>query len=88
MAELQCAHGYGETKRGTGRLVNKDTVFRWASGSKGVAAAALLGLVEERVVDPSTPIEVLAPSLQLPPTDNKHDIVDLLSHRIGIGRNA
>jgi beta-lactamase class C len=82
------AHGYGETQRGTGRLVNKDTVFRWASVSKGVAAAALLGLVEERVVDPSTPIEVLAPSLQLPPTDNKHDIVDLLSHRIGIGRNA
>lgn len=82
------AHGYGETQRGTGRLVDKDTVFRWASVSKGVAAAALLGLVEQGYVDASVPIESLAPSLHLPPTNNKHDIVDLLSHRIGISRNA
>lgn len=82
------AHGYGETQRGTGRLVNKDTVFRWASVSKGVAAAALLGQVEQGHVDASIPIESLAPSLHLPPTNNKHDIVDLLSHRIGISRNA
>lgn len=82
------AHGYGETQRGTGKLVNKDTIFRWASVSKGVAAAALLGLVEQGYVDASTPIETLAPSLHLPPTNNKHDIVDLLSHRIGISRNA
>lgn len=82
------AHGYGETVRGSGQLVNKDTVFRWASVSKGVAAAALLGLVEQKRIDPNQPIEVLAPSLALPPTNNKHDIVDLLSHRIGIGRNA
>lgn len=82
------AHGYGETQRDTGKLVNKDTVFRWASVSKGVAAAALLGLVEQGRVDASVPIETLAPSLHLPPTNNKHDIVDLLSHRIGISRNA
>lgn len=82
------AHGYGETQRGTGQLVNKDTVFRWASVSKGVAAAALLGQVEQGRVDASASIESLAPSLHLPPTNNKHDIVDLLSHRIGISRNA
>jgi len=86
--QITFAHGYGETQRGTGRLVNNDTIFRWASVSKGVAAATLLGLVEQHVVDPSTPIETLAPSLHLPPTNNKHDIVDLLSHRIGISRNA
>ncbi|MGJ8561232.1 MAG: serine hydrolase domain-containing protein [Litorimonas sp.] len=85
---ISFAHGYGETQRGTGRLVNKDTVFRWASVSKGVAASALLGLVEQGYVDASVPIESLAPSLHLPPTNNKHDIVDLLSHRIGISRNA
>lgn len=82
------AYGYGETVRGSGQLVNKDTVFRWASVSKGVAAAALLSMVEQRRVDPRLPIEELAPSLDLPPTDQKHDIVDLLSHRIGITRNA
>ncbi|MEM7728147.1 MAG: serine hydrolase domain-containing protein [Pseudomonadota bacterium] len=82
------ARGYGETIRGSGQLVDKDTVFRWASVSKGVAAVALLAQVEQRRVDASLPIEVLAPSLDLPPTDDPHDIVDLLSHRIGISRNA
>jgi beta-lactamase class C len=86
--QITFAHGYGETIRGSGQLVNKDTVFRWASISKGVAAAALLSMVEQHRVDPTKPIEALAPSLRLPPTDQKHDIVDLLSHRIGISRNA
>jgi beta-lactamase class C len=52
------------------------------------APEGLLAMVEQRRVDANLPVEVLAPSLDLPPTENKHDIVDLLSHRIGIGRNA
>ncbi len=86
--KITFARGYGETVKGSGQLVDKDTVFRWASVSKGVAAAALLGLVEQRRVDATLPVEVLAPSLVLPPTPVKHDIVDLLSHRIGVTRNA
>lgn len=86
--QITFARGYGETIKGSKQLVDKDTVFRWASISKGVGAATLLAMVEQRRVDASLPIEVLAPSLHLPPTDNKHDIVDLLSHRIGISRNA
>ena len=82
------AKGYGERLRGSNQLVTEDTVFRWASVSKGVAAAALLGLVEDGVVDAAQPVEALAPSLVLPPTDNPHTIPDLLSHRIGISRNA
>ena len=86
--KITFAKGYGERRRGSRLPVTEDTVFRWASVSKGVAAAALLGLVENDVVDPDIPVEVLAPSLDLPPTDVSHDIVDLLSHRIGITRNA
>lgn len=86
--EIIFAQGYGERLRGSGERVDKDTVFRWASVSKGIGAATLLGLVESGEVDPSAPIEALAPSLDLPPTENKHRITDLLSHRIGISRNA
>ena len=86
--EIVLAKGYGVRERGRPDPVTKDTVFRWASVSKGVAAAALLGLVESKAVDPNIPVEILAPSLDLPPTEVSHDIVDLLSHRIGITRNA
>ncbi|GLQ21824.1 serine hydrolase domain-containing protein [Algimonas porphyrae] len=86
--EMIFVRGYGERARGTGLRVDGDTVFRWASVSKSVAAATLLQLVETGAVDPSQPIEELAPSLRLPPTDNRHTVIDLLSHRIGITRNA
>lgn len=82
------ARGYGERSAGTGTLVDADTVFRWASVSKSVGAAKLLELVETGAVDPNAPVEDLAPSLRLPQTENRHTIVDLLSHRIGISRNA
>ena len=86
--EIVLAKGYGEALRDSNILVDEDTVFRWASVSKGVAAAALLGLVEDKSIDPNIPVELLAPSLNLPPTEVSHDIVDLLSHRIGVTRNA
>ncbi len=85
---ISFAKGYGERVRDSNMLVTEDTVFRWASVSKGVAAATLLGLVEDGEVDDTIPVELLAPSLDLPPTENKHTITDLLSHRIGISRNA
>ena len=86
--EVIFAEGYGERLRDSNMPVTADTVFRWASVSKGVGAATLLGLVEDKTVDANIPVEVLAPSLDLPPTEVSHDIVDLLSHRIGITRNA
>ncbi len=86
--EITFSQGYGLRDRNTRVPVTEDTVFRWASVSKGVAAAALLGLVEDATVDPTAPIEELAPSLDLPPSDIAHNVVDLLSHRIGLSRNA
>lgn len=86
--EIRFAKGYGTPLRGSGLQVDADTVFRWASVSKSVGAATLLDVVEDGLVDATRPIEELAPSLKLPDTDDKHDIVDLLSHKIGIPRNA
>lgn len=86
--DISFVKGYGERLRGSGQPITPDTVFRWASVSKSVSAAALLGLMETGQVDPDVPIEDLAPSLRLPPTDNKHRVIDLLAHRIGIARNA
>lgn len=86
--EITFAEGYGIRRQGQPEKVDADTVFRWASVSKGVAAAALLGLVEDQAIDPEASIQTLAPSLSLPPSDYKHNIIDLLSHRIGITKNA
>ncbi|MEM9599782.1 MAG: serine hydrolase domain-containing protein [Pseudomonadota bacterium] len=86
--ETVFVRGYGERSRGSGQAVDGDTVFRWASVSKSVAAASLLDLIDSGAVDPDVPVEELSPSLRLPETDDPHNIVDLLSHRIGIIRNA
>jgi beta-lactamase class C len=39
--------GYGETLAGSGEPVTPDTVFRWASVSKGVAATMVAKLAEQ-----------------------------------------
>ena len=83
------AKGYGETLRGSGEDVTADTVFRWASVSKGVAANTILALVEEGGFNLADSAESLAPSLDLPgPNGRDVNLVHLLSHRTGIVRNA
>ncbi len=82
------AKGYGDKARGTNGTVTADTVFRWASVSKGVAAATVLSLEEHGALTLDQPASFHAPSLKLPDTPKKISIKDLLSHRIGIVRNA
>ncbi len=83
------AKGYGEEIRDSGQFVTADTVFRWASVSKGVAANTLLSLVEEGEFDLSDSAEALAPSLDLPDKDGANvNLLHLLSHQTGIVRNA
>jgi len=60
------AQGYGEEIRDSGQMVTADTVFRWASVSKGVAANTLLSLIEDGGFSLSDSAEKLAPSLDLP----------------------
>jgi beta-lactamase class C len=81
--------GYGETEAGSGDPVTPDTVFRWASTSKGVAATMVAKLAEQGKINLSAPVAQYAPDLKLPAgNENRATVGDLLSHRLGLYRNA
>ena len=81
--------GYGETLAGSGEPVTPQTVFRWASCSKGVAATMVAKLAEQGKIDLQAPVANYAPDLKLPAgNEYKASVADLLSHRLGLYRNA
>jgi beta-lactamase class C len=81
--------GYGETLAGSGDPVTPETVFRWASTSKGVAATMVTKLAEQGKINLQAPVANYAPDLKLPAgNEYKATVGDLLSHRLGLYRNA
>ena len=80
--------GYGETLAGSGDPVTPDTVFRWGSVSKGVAAALIVKLDEERKLSLDAPIASMSTTLKLPGKSQGVTIADVLSHRVGLVKNA
>jgi beta-lactamase class C len=81
--------GYGETEAGSGDPVTPETVFRWASVSKGVAATMVAKLAEQGKIDLDAPVANYAPGLKLPARNEyRASVGDLLSHRLGLYRNA
>jgi beta-lactamase class C len=87
--EITFARGYGETLHGSGEEVTVDTVFRWASLSKGIASTMIALLAEDGALDLDAPVSRFAPSLRLPASGQMRiSVTDLLSHRLGIERNA
>ena len=81
--------GYGQTLAGTGEPITPETVFRWASVSKGVAATMVAKLAEQGKIDLHAPVANYAPDLKLPAgNENRATVGDLLSHRLGLYRNA
>jgi len=81
--------GYGETLEGSGDPVTPDTVFRWASCSKGVAATMVAKLAEQGKINLNAPVDDYAPDLKLPNGNERIATVgDLLSHRLGLYRDA
>jgi beta-lactamase class C len=81
--------GYGETLEGSGDPVTPETVFRWASVSKGVAATMVAKLSEQGKIRLDAPVADYAPDLKLPAgNENRATVADLLSHRLGLYRNA
>lgn len=80
--------GYGETLAGSGMPVTPDTVFRWGSVSKGVAAALVVKLAEDGRFSLDTPVAKMGTTLRLPGKSQNVTIADLLSHRVGLVRNA
>lgn len=80
--------GYGETTAGSGNRVTPDTVFRWASLSKSVAAALVVKLAEDGKGRLDTPVAGLGTTLTLPGDWSRVTVADVLSHRLGIVHNA
>lgn len=80
--------GYGETLAGSGEQVTPQTVFRWASVSKGVASTMVAKLAEQGKVSLNAPIAQYS-SIKLPAgAEQRATVGDLLSHRLGLYRNA
>ena len=86
--EITFSKGYGETLKGSGEPVTDETIFRWASVSKGVAASLIYDLSEDGSLSLEDPIEDYAPSLKLPASEEVVRIKDVMSHRTGLPRNA
>ncbi|HEY6916728.1 MAG TPA: serine hydrolase domain-containing protein [Allosphingosinicella sp.] len=87
--QVRFMKGYGETIAGSGDPVTTDTVFRWASVSKGVAGDMVAKLAAEGKLSLYEPAGKYAPSLRLPGgNEARATISDILSHRLGIYAHA
>ncbi len=86
--EVTFAEGYGVTRFG-GDAISTDTVFRWASLSKGVASTTIGKMAGEGQLSLSDTISQFKTSLRLPFGGEKvGTLEDLLSHKIGVVPNA
>lgn len=87
--EITFLKGYGETVEGSGDAVTPDTVFRWASVSKGVAGTLAAKLQDQGRLDLDAPIARYSRNLLLPQgAQTVASVRDVLSHRLGLWRNA
>jgi len=86
--QVRFIKGYGETRANSGVSVTPDTVFRWASLSKGVASALILQLTEDGRLSLDAPLASMHTTLTLPGDARNVTLANLLSHRLGLVRNA
>jgi len=87
--EISFLKGYGETVAGTGDPVTPQTVFRWASVSKGVAGVMVAKLASEGKLSLADPIAKYSASLRLPGgREQQATVADVLAHRLGIYGHA
>jgi beta-lactamase class C len=87
--EIRFLKGYGRTASDREEPVTPDTVFRWASLSKGVAGDMVALLAAERKVGLYDPIARWSPTLRLPGgTEANATVSDVLTHRLGIFAHA
>lgn len=88
LGQVRFARGYGEILAGSSSPVTPDTVFRWASLSKGVAAALAVSLAETQKLSLDAPLSPSATTLTIPGGVANISVADILSHRTGLVRNA
>ncbi len=83
--QIRFARGWGETVAGSGDPVSENTVFRWASLSKGVAGDMVATLAARGQLRLTDPINRWSTSLRLPGgNEARATLSDLLSHQLGI----
>ncbi|WP_294391722.1 serine hydrolase domain-containing protein [uncultured Sphingomonas sp.] len=87
--QLSFIKGYGVTEAGSADKVTPQTIFRWASVSKGVAATLEALLARQGKLSLDDPVSKWSTTLKLP-KDNQNvaTLADALSHRLGIVKNA
>jgi beta-lactamase class C len=86
---IRFVKGYGTTFAGGREPVTPDTVFRWASLSKGVAADMVASLANDGRLSLDDPVGRWAPSLRLPDgNENVATVANLLSHTLGLFGHA
>jgi beta-lactamase class C len=86
--EITFSQGYGVTHYGGG-AVSTDTVFRWASLSKGVASTATVKLASEGKLSLGDKLSSFATTIRLPGQGERRGTIEnVLSHMVGIVPNA
>jgi CubicO group peptidase (beta-lactamase class C family) len=81
---IELARAYGLANRAY-RISNElDTQFGIASGAKGLTALAVVRLIEDGLLELSTPVRAILGE-DLPRIDDRVTVEHLLSHRSGIG---
>ncbi len=87
--QVRFVKGYGETVAGSGEPVTAQTIFRWASLSKGVAGNMVALLAHQNKLSLYEPINRYSSTLRLPGgNEASATISDLLSHRLGLFAHA
>ncbi len=87
--DLRFVSTYGVTDRQSGGRVTPETVFRWASVSKGVAGSLAAKLADEGRINLDAPLSTWHSSLRLPGgAESQITLAQLLSHRTGLTKNA
>jgi beta-lactamase class C len=87
--QIRFVKGYGTTQAGGAERVTPDTVFRWASLSKGVAADMVASLANDGRLSLNDPVNRWAASLRLPGgNEASARIADLLAHQLGLFGHA
>jgi beta-lactamase class C len=87
--QIRFIKGYGVTFAGGREPVSPDTVFRWASLSKGVAADMVARLANQGLLSLNEPVARHSASLRLPEgNEHRASVADLLSHQLGLFGHA
>jgi beta-lactamase class C len=87
--EIRFLQGYGQTAAGSDEPVGVDTVFRWASLSKGVAGDMVALLAHDGRLSLHDPVARWASSMRLPGgAEHRATLADMLSHRLGLFSHA